>query len=187
MRGFNSCMVFAVNCDPFASHDTRSQPQPETEHVTDERMQGNGAVRLVSMEEDRYGSNRTVGQHRCRKDIGPPREISHDLKANCRGLVKSPGRVAESPGSIRDSALGQVVWSEFNSDPITTQDSDVMLSHFSRNMGNDDMLVVEFYAKLRVGEVFQHRPLHFYMFFFGHGPRAALHQNNNQPIISKCT
>ena len=113
-------MVFTVNCDPFASHDTRSQPQPETEHVTDERMQGNGAVRLVSMEEDRYGSNRTVGQHRCRKDIGPPREISHDLKAICRGLAKSLGRVAESPGPIRDSALGKVVWSEFNSDSVTT-------------------------------------------------------------------
>ena len=131
------------------------------------------------MEEDRYGSNRTVRQHRCHKDIGPPREIRHDLQANYRGLAKSPGGVAESPGSIRDSALGQVVWSEFNSDPITTQDSDVMLSHFSRNMGNNDMLVVEFYAKLCVGEVFQYRPLHFYMFLFGHGPRAALCQNNN--------
>ena len=96
-------------------------------------------------------------------------------KASCRGLAKSPGRIAESPGSIRDSALGQVVWSELNSDPITTQDSDVMLSHFSRNMGNDDMFVVEFHAKLRVGEVFQHRPLHFYMFLFGHGSRTALH------------
>ena len=131
------------------------------------------------MEEDRYGSNRTVRQRRYRKNVGPPREISHDLKANCRGFSKLPGCDAELPGSIRNSALGQVVWSEFNSDPITTQDSDVMLSHFSRNMGNDDMLVVEFYTKLRVGEVFQHRPLHFYVFLFGHGSRAVLYQNDN--------
>ena len=60
MRGFNSCMVFTVNCDPFASHDTCSQPQPETEHVTDERVQGDGAVRLVPMEKDRDGDDRTV-------------------------------------------------------------------------------------------------------------------------------
>ena len=94
-------------------------------------MQGDGAVRLVPMEKDRDGNNRTVGQRRCRKDIGPPREISHDLKTNCRGLAESPGRVAGSSGSIRDSALGQVVGSEFNSDPVATQDADVMFSHFS--------------------------------------------------------
>ena len=117
-------------------------------------MQGDSAVSLVSMEEDRNGNDCTVGQHRCRKDVAPPREISHDLRAICRSLAKLPGRAAKLPGSIRDSALSQVIWSEFNSDPITTQDSDVMFSHFSRNMGNDDMLVVKFYAKLSVGEVF---------------------------------
>jgi hypothetical protein len=52
-------------------------------------------------------------------------------------------------------------------------------------MGNDDMLIVEFYAKLCVGKVFQHRPFHLYMFLFSHGSKATPNQIWNQPIISK--
>ncbi len=67
-----------------------------------------------------------------------------------------------------DSAFGEVVGSELNGDGITTQNPDVMLPHFSRDVGNDFMPVFQLDPELGIGEGFNDRTLHFDTFFFRH-------------------
>jgi hypothetical protein len=43
-----------------------------------------------------------------------------------------------------------------------------VLAHFAREMGKDDVLVLQFYAEHRIGKRFANDAFYFNCFFFGH-------------------
>lgn len=90
-------------------------------------------------------------------------------------LFKSCGNVGgrrakpnELPGPVGDSTLAQVVGCEFDLDLITSENSDVILAHFPRNMRRDDVAVFQFYTKSRVGQGIDNLTLHLNLIFFCH-------------------
>ena len=70
--------------------------------------------------------------------------------------------------TIDDAAFVQVVWREFYPHFVTWNNSDKVLSHSARNMGNYFMATIEFYPKLGIGKRLRNNPFYFDRFFFWH-------------------
>ena len=60
---------------------------------------------------------------------------------------------------VRDTALGQVVGRELNAHTVAGSDTDEVLTHLARDMGQDLMLVCEFHAIHRGRQDFRHYAL----------------------------
>ncbi len=80
------------------------------------------------------------------------------------------GRIAEpeSAGAVGNTAFGQIVGSEFNGNGIAGQDADVVLAHFPRNVGGDDVPIFQLYTEHRIGKGFDDFTGHLYVLFFRH-------------------
>jgi len=67
---------------------------------------------------------------------------------------------------IDDSPLGQIIWRELHDNPVSAQNSNVILAHLPRNMGCDDVIVVQFHPKRCVRQCLQDSAIHFNLIFF---------------------
>jgi len=76
--------------------------------------------------------------------------------------------LTRSTGAEGDTALGKVVGSELNRNFVAGKDADVVFTHPSRDVGGNDMSVLELYSERGIGKGFNDRSLHFDMIFFGH-------------------
>ena len=70
--------------------------------------------------------------------------------------------------SIDDSAAGKVVGGEPHANLVAGNDADIVFPHFAREMGENDVAVLQFDPEHRVGEGFADDPLHLNGFFFRH-------------------
>lgn len=71
--------------------------------------------------------------------------------------------------TVNDPTTGQIVWAEFNYDPILWEDSDVVLAHFSGNVSENQVSVCEFYPKHCIGQCLSDSTLDLnHAVFFGH-------------------
>lgn len=66
------------------------------------------------------------------------------------------------------AAFCKVVGGELDSDFVTSEDANIVLTHPSGDMGCDDMPILELYSEHGIGKGFNDRSLHFNMVFFGH-------------------
>ena len=67
---------------------------------------------------------------------------------------------------IDDSPLGQIIWRELHDNPVSAQNSNVIFAHLPRNMGCDDVIVVQFHPKRCVRQCLQDSAIHFNLIFF---------------------
>ena len=75
--------------------------------------------------------------------------------------------------AVGNAALGEVIGRQLNGDPVTPQNTNIMLAHFSGNMGGNHVPIVQFDTELGVGKVFQYGSFHLNMIFFCHNtPRV---------------
>ena len=72
-------MVLAVDGRPLAREHARGHPQPETEKMTDDRMQLQRTVRLAAMQVDRHADDRDVRRDRRVQHKLPPREVQQTV------------------------------------------------------------------------------------------------------------
>lgn len=73
-----------------------------------------------------------------------------------------------------DAAFRQIVGCELYGHAIAREDADVMFTHLAGDVRGHDVTVIELYAKQSVGERLDDRPLHLYVFFFGHAVNGSL-------------
>ena len=59
------CVMFTMDSSPFFSDLTSGQPQPETEKMTRNSVQFQCAMRLTTMEKNRYAGNRNMSNDCC--------------------------------------------------------------------------------------------------------------------------
>lgn len=72
--------------------------------------------------------------------------------------------------SVDDAATGKIIGGECDSDFVARDDTDVVLAHFARKVGENYMsAILKLYAEHGVGEGFANDSFHFYGFFFCHG------------------
>jgi hypothetical protein len=71
-------------------------------------------------------------------------------------------------GTVDDTAFFQIVGCQFNSNGIAGHDANVVLSHFSGDMGSHNVPVLEFNSKHRVWQGLDNLALHLNCFFFCH-------------------
>ncbi len=70
-----------------------------------------------------------------------------------------------------DATLAQIVGRHLNFDLVTGQDTDIVFTHATGNMGSDNVPVLQLNAKHGVRQGLKDRTLHFNMIFFRHlGP-----------------
>src|SRR5690625_131850 len=60
---------------------------------------------------------------------------------------------------IDDAAPSEVIWAELHHDPVLRQDSDVVLAHLARDVGEDLVLVGQLHTEGRVREGLDHDAL----------------------------
>src|SRR5262245_47404555 len=89
---------------------------------------------------------------------------SCEIVASCQG--KKGGK--DLPAAVNDPATAQIVGRNLHLDAVARNDADEILAHAAGDMGNDLVAVVQFDAKLRVGQRFFDAALHFNGFFFRH-------------------
>src|SRR5262245_32165731 len=87
-----------------------------------------------------------------------------EIVASCQG--KKGGK--DLPTAVNDPSTAQVVGGNLHLDPIAGNDADEVLAHSAGDMGYDLVAVVQFDAKLRVGQRLFDAALHFNGFFFRH-------------------
>ena len=68
-----------------------------------------------------------------------------------------------------DAALADVIGREFQRDLVASQDTDMVLAHFSGSIGDQLVTIFEQNAKTGIGQDFFDHALHFDEFFFCHG------------------
>jgi hypothetical protein len=69
-----------------------------------------------------------------------------------------------------NSAFGEIVGGEFQSDLIARQDADAIAAEPACRMGQHDTLMFELHAEQAAGEFFQNRTGNFYAVLFTHKP-----------------
>jgi hypothetical protein len=74
----------------------------------------------------------------------------------------------KSFGPIRNSTPIQVIGRQFDGHPVTGKNFNKMHPHFTGDMGQNLMLVIEFHLEHRVRQGLENRALDFYGFFLGH-------------------
>jgi hypothetical protein len=62
---------------------------------------------------------------------------------------------------VGDPTLGQIVWREFNFDPITWKDSDEIRPKLPADVGTNSMAIFEFNDEQRVRQRLDNRPFDF--------------------------
>ena len=86
-------------------------------------------------------------------------------------LIKPPKNVGGFfwlTRSISDAAFTQVIRRQLHRHFIPTKNSNVVLAHFSGDMGDHYVSVIQLYSELGIGQVLKNRAFHLYMFFFCH-------------------
>ncbi len=96
--------------------------------------------------------------------------IRHEI-GRCAGLRRGAG-LSETVG---DTALGEVVGRHFDENLVAGQNTDAVLPHAARGVGDDFMFVFQLHAEGRVGQEFGHDSREFENFFFCHSDRSFLH------------
>lgn len=87
-------------------------------------------------------------------------------KPNRSGVLETANTVlARAEGN---ASASQIVGAEFYGDFVTGHDTDVMLAHFARDVGEDFVFVFEHAAEHGIGEGFLHGSSNLYSFFFSH-------------------
>ena len=76
--------------------------------------------------------------------------------------------VVELLVAIRNSTLGQVVWTHFNGDPVAGEDADEELPHFSTDVGEEFLSVFETHLESGVGQCFHDLCVERNFVLFGH-------------------
>ena len=94
--------------------------------------------------------------------------------------LESFGRIL--PLSIDDSTLGEVIRREMHGDGVSRQDSDVVLPHSPRDVGENGVIVLESHPKQRVRQRLGYDRLDFDRFFLGQ--TFSLSSELSQPL--KC-
>src|SRR5262249_25608207 len=74
----------------------------------------------------------------------------------------------KSAAPVDNSAASKIIWRDLDLHSIAWNDTDEILSHAACDMRNHFVSVVQFDAKLRVGQCFLHSSFDFDCFFFGH-------------------
>lgn len=70
--------------------------------------------------------------------------------------------------AINDTTLGQIIRGECNTHGVTRNNPDIMLAHFARKMGKDNVLVLQFHTEHSIRKCFANDAFNFNCFFFGH-------------------
>ena len=69
-----------------------------------------------------------------------------------------------------NSAFGEIVRGEFQSDFVARQHTDSIAPQPARKMGQDDAFMLELYAEQAAGKFFQNRTGNLYAVLFAHRP-----------------
>ena len=94
----------------------------------------------------------------------------------------APASAAASLVTERDAALGQVVGGNFDGDLVAEGNTDEILAHFTRDVAENGVAVLQLDTIHRAGEEFLHRAFQLNRIFFGHnrlfcnGSRPRLHR-----------
>jgi hypothetical protein len=80
VRRLHLGVVLAVDGRPFLRDHAGGEPQPEAEEVTDDGMQLEGPVGLVTVQIEGDGGDRDVSQDKCGDDVSPPWESNQSFK-----------------------------------------------------------------------------------------------------------
>jgi hypothetical protein len=72
--------------------------------------------------------------------------------------------------AVNDASPAEIVGGEGNADPVARDDTDVMLSHFARKVGQYkvSILIVQFDPEHGIGKRFTDNPFYLSRFFFRH-------------------
>jgi hypothetical protein len=70
--------------------------------------------------------------------------------------------------SVRDPSPREIVWGQFYRYLITRQNPDEMHAHFSGNMRQDFVTIIQLHSEHRIGERFGNRSLHLDDILFRH-------------------
>ena len=73
IRGFDLGVMLSVYRRPFLGDHASSEPQPESEEMTDDGMEIERPVGLLTMEKDRDAGDSDVGQDQRDEYVTPPR------------------------------------------------------------------------------------------------------------------
>jgi hypothetical protein len=73
--------------------------------------------------------------------------------------------------AIGDPALGEVVWGEFECDPIAGEYADAIATKLAGEVCKNGAFLIELYAVETAWELFYYGSSDFYAIFFAHFPR----------------
>jgi len=86
---------------------------------------------------------------------------------------RAPDKAQNSPqenghlfGTIGNAAAGQVIRGQFYSNPVSRENPDVILAHFTGYMCQDDMIIIQFDPEHCIGQGFNDCSFYFNCFFF---------------------
>jgi hypothetical protein len=71
--------------------------------------------------------------------------------------------------TVGDAALAEVIRRQFDLDAVAGEDANVVFAHTPRDVGGEDVSVVEFNPEHGIRQGFEHLSFHFNDVFFGHG------------------
>src|SRR3954470_12234007 len=86
-------------------------------------------------------------------------------------------RQPRSTFAVNDSALGQIVWRQFDSNPVTGNDADEVLAHTTGHVCQYDVSTFDFDSKSSISESLRDDALHFECFFL-----LFCHKKSVQPL-----
>ena len=86
------------------------------------------------------------------------RHLSQRTLTDAETFTRSPVLLLQPVG---DPTLGQIVWREFNFDPITWKDSDEIRPKLPADVGPNSMAIFEFNNEQRVRQRLDNRPFDF--------------------------
>jgi hypothetical protein len=86
------------------------------------------------------------------------RHLSQRTFTDAETFTRSPVLLLQSVG---DPTLRQIVWREFNFDPITWKDSDEIRPKLPADVGTNSMAIFEFNDEQRVRQRLDNRPFDF--------------------------
>jgi len=78
------------------------------------------------------------------------------------------------PAAVNDATFGQIVRCELNRDAVARENTNIVLTHFSRDVRSHNVTIFEFYPKSRVGKRLGNDAFHLDGFFFCQGPQVSV-------------
>lgn len=87
-----------------------------------------------------------------------------------RGAASRRDRKWDLLGAIGDAPLAEVVGADLDGDLVSSEDADVIFAHSPRDVGGDDMPILQLYPKGGIGQCLDDAPFHLDELFFCHRP-----------------